>query len=90
MKKIMFNDHYGLTPAVLDGRKTQTRRIAYDFRNKAGHKVDKSAILQCGSITYMDGVIQVLDDMPKPQYRVGEEVSVARCHVQAAGVQVLW
>lgn len=28
MKKIMFNDKYGLTQAVLDGRKTMTRRIA--------------------------------------------------------------
>lgn len=27
MKKIMFNDAYALTQAVLDGRKTQTRRI---------------------------------------------------------------
>ncbi len=27
MKKIMFNDRYGLTEAVLSGRKTQTRRI---------------------------------------------------------------
>ena len=27
MKKIMFNDEYGLTQAVLDGRKTMTRRI---------------------------------------------------------------
>ena len=27
MKKIMFNDRYGLTQAVLDGRKTQTRRM---------------------------------------------------------------
>ena len=26
MKKIMFNDRFGLTQAVLDGRKTQTRR----------------------------------------------------------------
>lgn len=29
MKKIMFSKKYGLTKAVLDGRKTQTRRIAY-------------------------------------------------------------
>lgn len=30
-KKIMFNDEYGLTQAVLDGRKTMTRRICkYD------------------------------------------------------------
>lgn len=28
MKKIMFNDKYDLTQAVLEGRKTQTRRIA--------------------------------------------------------------
>lgn len=27
MKKIMFNDQFGLTKAVLEGRKTQTRRI---------------------------------------------------------------
>lgn len=27
MKKIMFNDNYGLTGAVLSGRKTQTRRV---------------------------------------------------------------
>lgn len=27
MKKIMFNDKFGLTKAVLDGRKTMTRRI---------------------------------------------------------------
>ena len=27
MKKIMFNDEYGLTQAVLEGRKTQTRRL---------------------------------------------------------------
>lgn len=27
MKKIMFNDRYGLTEAVLSGKKTQTRRI---------------------------------------------------------------
>ena len=27
MKKIMFNDRYGLTQAVIEGRKTMTRRI---------------------------------------------------------------
>ena len=28
MKKIMFNDKYGLTATVLKGKKTQTRRLA--------------------------------------------------------------
>lgn len=32
MKKIMFSDFYGLTKAVLEGRKTQTRRIAHISR----------------------------------------------------------
>ena len=27
MQKIMFNDKYGLTKAVLEGRKTMTRRV---------------------------------------------------------------
>lgn len=27
MQKIMFNDKYGLTKAVLEGKKTQTRRL---------------------------------------------------------------
>ena len=30
MKKIMFSDKYGLTEAVLEGRKTMTRRIIKD------------------------------------------------------------
>lgn len=33
MKKIMFNDKYGLTQAVLGRRKTQTRRIVSDSLN---------------------------------------------------------
>lgn len=32
----MFNDRYGLTQAVLEGRKTQTRRIAYTFGRLKG------------------------------------------------------
>lgn len=27
MQKIMFNDRYGLTDAVIEGRKTMTRRL---------------------------------------------------------------
>ena len=39
MKKIMFNDRYGLTQAVLDGRKTQTRRITKRLTYKSGDVV---------------------------------------------------
>ena len=40
MKKIMFNDKYGLTKAVLDGRKTMTRRIVPQST------IDKYALLE--------------------------------------------
>lgn len=33
MKKIMFNDRFGLTQAVLEGKKTQTRRIIKGIEN---------------------------------------------------------
>lgn len=38
-KKIMFNDKYGLTQDVLDGRKTQTRRIGTKAHFKVGEIV---------------------------------------------------
>lgn len=40
MKKIMFNDRFGLTGAVLEGRKTVTRRIVpYDRESSPAYKV---------------------------------------------------
>lgn len=79
----MFNDKYGLTQAVLEGRKTQTRRIAYDFRQHVGQKVDKCVLLQNNNITYMDGEIQVIDELPKPHYEVGEVVAIAQNYKEA-------
>lgn len=65
MKKIMFNDRYGLTQAVLNGRKTMTRRICPDgtplgnfdetlkhSRYKIGEEI---AIAQC----YEDAILDV-------------------------------
>lgn len=44
MQKIMFNDKYGLTAAVLDKRKTQTRRIVTDAKTiEFIKRFDKSA-----------------------------------------------
>lgn len=60
MKKIMFNDKYGLTQAVLEGRKTQTRRIIpnslciyFRVREDAGfkhHPLSEYAKYQVGDI----------------------------------------
>ena len=75
MKKIMFNDQYGLTQAVLDGRKTQTRRIAYEkpFKYKRC----------CGFITEGTdkGKLAINDGneiVAKSTYKIGEVVAVAQ------------
>lgn len=75
MKKIMFNDQYGLTQAVLDGRKTQTRRIAYEKPFKH--------IRSCGFIMEGKdkGKLAINDGneiMAKSTYKIGEVVAVAQ------------
>jgi hypothetical protein len=75
MQKIMFNDQYGLTQAVLDGRKTQTRRIAYQepFRRNFNcgfctEGKDK------GKFTINDGN----EIVAKSHYKIGEVLAVAQ------------
>lgn len=75
MKKIMFNDQYGLTEAVLDGRKTQTRRIAYEKPFKHIHS--------CGFITEGKdkGKLSINDGneiVAKSTYKIGEVVAVTQ------------
>lgn len=46
-KKIMFSDKYGLTQAVLEGRKTQTRRIIpKDFFSLTWDKRDDTLVYE--------------------------------------------
>lgn len=75
MKKIMFNDLYGLTEAVLDGRKTQTRRIAYEkpfkhIRNCGFYTEGKDK----GKLAINDGN----EIVAKSTYKIGEVVAVAQ------------
>lgn len=75
MKKIMFNDRYGLTEAVLDGRKTQTRRIAY--------KEPFKYYCNCGFYTEGKdkGKLAINDGneiVAKSTYKIGEIVAVAQ------------
>ena len=91
MKKIMFNDRYGLTQAVLEGKKTMTRRIIPDIEidwNRRG-----VVTLPVGGfendVLFMD-VRSILrdagiSDYPapakyQPRYERGEEVAVAQCY----------
>lgn len=67
MKKIMFNDKFGLTQAVLDGRKTMTRRISeYQIRN---------------SIFCKSGYESIHGYEIKPKYKVGEVVAIAQSYM---------
>lgn len=93
MKKIMFNDKYRLTQAVLEGRKTQTRRLIKCRKTFKGEWVagfnihirpsDKKVVgLPCmydADESEFDGG-EIL-----PRYKVGEVVAVAQsmCDVYA-------
>ena len=87
MKKIMFNDKYGLTNAVLEGRKTMTRRlvqsdniVSITTSDGAVHHVDKTF----GSYhEYMDKDGKVW--LAWCPYKVGEEVAVAQNYKNLAG-----
>lgn len=75
MKKIMFNDRYGLTQAVLSGHKTMTRRLV-------------PKILHCGNVDFTvnppmfedcNGDWHSILETPYA-YKVGEVVAVAQCY----------
>lgn len=70
-KKIMFNDKYGLTRAVLEGRKTQTRRIC------------KEQIWAHSDIVNAENGIFHFEI---PKYKVGEVVAVAQSYRDCGGV----
>lgn len=80
MQKIMFNDCHGLTQAVLEGRKTMTRRIMTPYPMNF-LCVEK---LANGSIE----VIQENDFAPriKSRYKVGEIVAVAQAYKYCSGI----
>ena len=82
MKKIMFNDRYGLTKAVMEGRKTMTRRIIKAPRTMEGKDVYGFSV-----VSYCNGeVVEVMavDEEGAtinnilPKYKVGEVVAVAQ------------
>lgn len=78
MKKIMFNDRYGLTDAVIEGRKTMTRRLAASKR-----KYVKMRLWQpCLELEY--GLYGCTEDefweYIEPHYVPGEVVAVAQSY----------
>ena len=82
MKKIMFNDKYGLTKAVLEGRKTQTRRIIpKDFFSLTWDKRDDTLVYENGMGDFID-----VRNSKYAQYKVGEVVAVAQSYRDCGGV----
>lgn len=75
MKKIMFNDRYGLTKAVLGRKKTMTRRIVpIDLYNQT----DWKAVAEGDLEAVVDGEGYYHDIRNCGKYRVGEEVAIAQ------------
>lgn len=96
MKKIMFNDRYGLTQAVLDGRKTQTRRIITCPKTFKGEviagfhvyrRMSDNAILEY-PIMYDADERDFDGGYIEPKYKLGEVVAVAQSY-KDAGVHFL-
>lgn len=88
MKKIMFNDKFGLTQAVLDGRKTMTRRIIKCPRTFRGEWVAGFNIHRSPSDKKIVGFPCMYDaderefDMGEilPKYELGEVVAIAQSY----------
>lgn len=75
MKKIMFNDKYGLTQAVLEGRKTQTRRIAYTAGRLRDITVrqDLEGVNKGKACLFDEGIL-----LAKSAYKLGETIAIAQ------------
>ena len=89
MKKIMFNELFGLQQAVLDGTKTMTRRIIHDIEidwNRSGRVTLPVGGFENG--TLLMNVRSILSDAGindypapakyQPAYKMGEEIAIAQ------------
>lgn len=93
-KKIMFNDKYGLTQAVLEGRKTMTRRIITDKKLHYWNcscpdmvivKVPDSNKINTGDNNVYFGIKEKISDgyycdVIVSPYKLGEVVAIAQSY----------
>lgn len=76
IQKIMFNDRYGLTQAVIEGRKTMTRRLVpWDFTEQWMEFVSDAPSV--GGV-YVHESEKDFYEREAPRYTVGEIVAVAQ------------
>ena len=96
MKKIMFNDRYGLTQAVLKGRKTQTRRILNPtmlfirmktFKGWSKEDIDswKASCIKRLYAAQGEELQQILDcALQYSRYKLGETIAIAQRYADLA------
>ena len=83
MNKIMFNTKYGLEQAVLEERKTQTRRvITLNLYNRIDWKAFEEGDYFC---LITDDPWDDYDIRDQGQYRVGDVVAIAQSYKEVVG-----
>ena len=81
MKKIMFNDEFGLTQAVLDDLKTMTRRIFYIPDKLAPYlDIDDTFDIADNCIIWKDKSDNIRMTF-EPKYKVGEVIAIAQSYM---------
>ena len=87
MKKIMFDDKYGLTKAVLEGRKTMTRRVIKAPRTMEGKDVYGFSVVKYPRTVPIEVMALDADGAQinniLPKYKPGEVVAVAQAYRDA-------
>lgn len=79
MKKIMFNDRYCLTQAVIEGRKTMTRRMISGYPLLPSDRIEDANICPDGFVSIIANGGESLMEV-KYHYKVGEIVAVAQSY----------
>lgn len=83
MRKIMFNDKYKLTKAVLEGRKTMTRRIvSQDFLDKVKKYQEEYFANTLDYISMEDAIINMIgpERLFSNSFKIGEIVAIAQSY----------
>ena len=89
MKKIMFNDKYGLTQAVLEGRKTQTRRIVLERYANMIQDIKNRLISSNKTKEQINSSLSELGITISP-YKVGEIVAIAQSYKDCGAEAYYW
>lgn len=85
MQKIMFNDRYGLTQAVIEGRKTMTRRMISGGQLLPEDRIEDASICPDGFVSIIANGGESLMEV-KYHYKVGEIVAVAQRYEDLANI----